>query len=112
MPQALEKISTDALHKQQILILDFGSQYTQNIARRVREAQVFCEIHPCTKSLSEITVSLEIFGACSGRSSNSDNIVLTIILTLFGLLLEDGIISFPRSDSTLDLYSSDVIAGL
>ncbi|MFZ2988943.1 glutamine amidotransferase-related protein, partial [Ideonella sp.] len=29
-----------------ILILDFGSQVTQLIARRVREAQVFCEIHP------------------------------------------------------------------
>jgi len=54
MPQNLDKFSADALHKQQILILDFGSQYTQNIARRVREAQVFCEIHPCTKPLSEI----------------------------------------------------------
>ncbi|MDH5212364.1 MAG: glutamine-hydrolyzing GMP synthase, partial [Betaproteobacteria bacterium] len=30
-----------------ILILDFGAQYTQLIARRVREAKVFCEIHPC-----------------------------------------------------------------
>ncbi|WP_230968843.1 glutamine-hydrolyzing GMP synthase [Nitrogeniibacter aestuarii] len=32
---------------QKILILDFGSQVTQLIARRVREHQVFCEIHPC-----------------------------------------------------------------
>ncbi|MDR1888566.1 MAG: GMP synthase (glutamine-hydrolyzing), partial [Zoogloeaceae bacterium] len=31
---------------QKILILDFGSQLTQLIARRVREAKVFCEIHP------------------------------------------------------------------
>ena len=31
---------------QKILILDFGSQVTQLIARRVREAKVFCEIHP------------------------------------------------------------------
>jgi GMP synthase (glutamine-hydrolysing) len=30
-----------------ILILDFGAQYTQLIARRVREAKVFCEIHAC-----------------------------------------------------------------
>jgi GMP synthase (glutamine-hydrolysing) len=31
---------------QKILILDFGSQYTQLIARRVREASVYCELHP------------------------------------------------------------------
>jgi len=34
------------LHEK-ILILDFGAQYTQLIARRVREAKVYCEIHPC-----------------------------------------------------------------
>ncbi|MGE0311627.1 MAG: glutamine-hydrolyzing GMP synthase [Lautropia sp.] len=35
------------MHHQRILILDFGSQLTQLIARRVREARVYCEIHPC-----------------------------------------------------------------
>src|SRR5690349_2165985 len=34
-----------------ILIIDYGSQYTQLIARRVREARVYCEIHPPTRSL-------------------------------------------------------------
>ncbi|MBW8773177.1 MAG: glutamine-hydrolyzing GMP synthase, partial [Gemmatimonadetes bacterium] len=37
-----------------ILIIDFGSQFTQLIARRVREAHVYCEIHPPTRSLEWI----------------------------------------------------------
>jgi GMP synthase (glutamine-hydrolysing) len=37
-----------------VLILDFGSQYTQLIARRVREERVYCEIHPCTISIDTI----------------------------------------------------------
>ena len=32
--------------QEKILILDFGSQYTQLIGRRVRELNVYCEIHP------------------------------------------------------------------
>ena len=37
-------------HSQRILILDFGSQYTQLIARRVREAGVYCELYPYNMS--------------------------------------------------------------
>ncbi|MGD2125852.1 MAG: glutamine-hydrolyzing GMP synthase, partial [Desulfobacteraceae bacterium] len=42
------------IYAEKILILDFGSQYTQLIARRVREAQVYCEIHPFNMSLERI----------------------------------------------------------
>ncbi|MBC7469115.1 MAG: glutamine-hydrolyzing GMP synthase [Ramlibacter sp.] len=41
---------SDVNKHQKILILDFGSQVTQLIARRVREAHVFCEVHPCDVS--------------------------------------------------------------
>jgi len=40
--------------EEKILILDFGSQYTQLIARRVREARVYCEIHPFNMKIQEI----------------------------------------------------------
>ncbi|MFS8086833.1 MAG: glutamine amidotransferase-related protein, partial [Acidobacteriota bacterium] len=39
---------------ERIIILDFGSQYTQLIARRVREARVYCEILPFNVSVDEI----------------------------------------------------------
>ncbi|HKJ70359.1 MAG TPA: glutamine-hydrolyzing GMP synthase [Gammaproteobacteria bacterium] len=45
---------TDRLHEERILVLDFGSQYTQLIARRVRESRVYCEIHPFNESLEAI----------------------------------------------------------
>jgi GMP synthase (glutamine-hydrolysing) len=45
---------TKDIHSEKILILDFGSQVTQLIARRVREQSVYCEIHPYNISLAKI----------------------------------------------------------
>lgn len=42
------------LHNERILILDFGSQYTQLIARRVRECRVYCELHPFDMTAQQV----------------------------------------------------------
>ena len=40
--------------KECVIVLDFGGQYNQLIARRVREANVYCEVKPCTTPLEEL----------------------------------------------------------
>lgn len=42
------------MQNQKVLILNFGGQYDQLIARRVRECSVYCEVKPYTMTLSEI----------------------------------------------------------
>lgn len=42
------------MEKDLIIVLDFGGQYNQLIARRVRECSVYCEVHPYTISLEEL----------------------------------------------------------
>lgn len=63
--------------KERIIILDFGSQYTQLIARRVREHQVFCEIFPYTK-VPDITADVKAIilsgSPCSVRDPDAPRI--------------------------------------
>jgi GMP synthase (glutamine-hydrolysing) len=64
---------------EQILILDFGSQYTQLIARRVRELNVYCEIHPFSKipALTPAVKGVILSGSpCSVRDGGSPDIDL------------------------------------
>ena len=42
------------MEKEMIIVLDFGGQYNQLIARRVRECSVYCEVHPYTMPLDKI----------------------------------------------------------
>ena len=42
------------MDRELVIVLDFGGQYNQLIARRVRECNVYCEVHPCTTSLEKI----------------------------------------------------------
>ncbi|MDX5348045.1 MAG: glutamine-hydrolyzing GMP synthase [Hymenobacteraceae bacterium] len=61
---------------EKILILDFGSQYTQLIARRVRELNVYCEIHPYNNipELTDDVKGLILSGSpCSVRDSEHPN---------------------------------------
>ena len=44
------------IHQHRILIVDFGSQYSQLIARRVRELGVYCELMSCDSNAEEIRV--------------------------------------------------------
>ena len=60
-----------AQHK--VVILDFGSQYTQLIARRVRELNIFCEIYPYNKDIAEISDAKAIILSGSPCSVNQDD---------------------------------------
>ena len=57
-----------------ILIIDYGSQYTQLIARRIREINVYCEIHPYNKVSLKLLKMLKPNGLVlsGGPNSTSD----------------------------------------
>lgn len=64
---------------EQILILDFGSQVTQLIARRVRELNIYCEIHPYNKvpEITEATKGIILSGSpCSVREEDAPSVDL------------------------------------
>ncbi len=72
-----------------ILILDFGSQVTQLIGRRLRELNVFCEIHPYNKvpALDESVKGVILSGSpCSVRDANAPQVDLSLFKGRFPLL--------------------------
>lgn len=73
-------------HQELIVIVDFGSQYTQLIARRVREAKVYCEMVPCTDDLTAFTEeNVKGFIFSGGPASLSDPLAPRIDKRVFSL---------------------------
>ena len=76
---------------EKILILDFGSQYTQLIARRVRELNVYCEIHPFNKipaldaSVRGVILSGSPFSVRDEHAPNPDLTAIKGKLPLLGV---------------------------
>lgn len=75
--------------KVQIIILDFGSQYTQLIARRVRELNVYCEIHPYNNigNIPDTVQGIILSGSpASVREGNAPQIDLSQFIGKFPVL--------------------------
>lgn len=67
---ANEQKTCDLTNGEVILVLDFGSQYTQLLAQRVRENQTYCEIAPCETTAEEIAARKPIGLILSGGPSS------------------------------------------
>src|SRR6056297_2199549 len=74
--------------KEKILIFDFGSQYTQLIARRLRELNVYCEIAPYNKAKPDSEVKGVILSGspCSVLGSNRLEVDLTPLINKYPVL--------------------------
>lgn len=64
-------IRRNTVEREMIIVLDFGGQYNQLIARRVRECNVYCEVHPHTLSLDKI------------KEMNPKGIILLVVQTAY-----------------------------
>ena len=97
---------------QQILILDFGSQYTQLIARRVRELNVYCEIHPFNKIP---TITSDIKGVilsgspCSVRDNGAPNVDIKLFekIPVLGVCYGAQLIAQQRGGNVLPSHSRE-----
>ena len=63
------------MQQHNVLILDFGSQYTQLIARRVRELNIYCEIHPYNKIPDSLTSFKAVILSGSPNSVRGENVL-------------------------------------
>ena len=91
--------------REEIIILDFGSQYTQLIARRIRELNVFCEIYPYNKApeISDSIKGLILSGSpCSVHDDENPDIdfIFSCVTDPVGLGLIDSFETYPTANFT------------
>ncbi len=97
---------------EQVLILDFGSQYTQLIARRVRELNVYCEIHPFNK-IPPLTGNIKgiiLSGSpCSVRDAGSPDVDLNLFgnLPILGVCYGAQLIAHKNKGSVLPSHARE-----
>jgi len=107
---------------EKIIILDFGSQYTQLIARRVREQNVYCEIHPYNKvpTFDDSVKGLILSGSpCSVREEEAPDVDITglekkfpILGVCFGAQLLAHKAGFEVKASSTREYGRALLAGV
>ena len=73
---------------EKILILDFGSQYTQLIARRIREQNIYCEIHPYNNIPNNLSNLKGVILSGSPFSVRDDNAPIPNLEMIIGTNLE------------------------
>jgi GMP synthase (glutamine-hydrolysing) len=72
------------MQQHHVLILDFGSQYTQLIARRVRELNIYCEIHPYNNPPKELESFKAVILSGSPNSVRGENVLHPDLLAIRG----------------------------
>ncbi len=117
-----------------VLVLDFGGQYTQLIARRIRELQVYCEIHPFDLDVDRIRARRPIGIVLSGgpdsvyerNAPQADPEVLRLGIPVLGIcygmqwmaqvlggrVAASGVREYGRTQITLLARSGDLFSGL
>ena len=104
------------MEKEMIVVLDFGGQYNQLIARRVRECNVYAEVHPYTISLEDLKAYTKFNGFEIQFSFNSESVSpyfsLIFLNTSSGDKHLPSFADFIPSSSFLFNSSSEVIIKL
>ena len=66
-----QRVLRSRLAREQVAILDFGSQYSHLIARRVREAHVYCKLYSCLVEAAELAKSSTAAGLSTAKESTA-----------------------------------------